>query len=89
MPQPDPSFLSPHDGGVLLLRALAWVCAEPTRAERLLALTGLDPSTLRSHADAPDMLNAVGAYLAAHEPDLVACAGALGISPSALAGARA
>ncbi|MFM9827539.1 MAG: DUF3572 family protein [Sphingomonas sp.] len=72
----------------LALAALGWVVSAPDRAERLLSLTGLDPQTLRDHAAAPATLAAVLAFLEAHEPDLLACADALGVKPEALVAAH-
>jgi hypothetical protein len=76
-----------HDPAVLLLQALAWTCAESSRAERLLDLTGLDAADLRERAMEPDVLNAVGDFLRAYDPDLIACAHAIGVQPATLAGA--
>ena len=78
-PDPDPT--------VLLLGALAWVCGDDDRAQRLLTLTGIDADELRRHATDPAMLAAVGTFLADHEPDLIACASALDIAPATLAAA--
>jgi 2-hydroxychromene-2-carboxylate isomerase len=79
---------TPAEATVLGLRALGWTLAEPERAARLLALTGLDPEDLRARADAPPVLAALLGFLEAHEPDLVACADALDVAPSALVEAR-
>lgn len=79
-----------HDGGATLaLGALGWTLAEPARAERLLALTGLDAGELRARAGDPSLLAAVLGFLAAHEPDLIACAEAIGTTPDALITAQA
>ncbi len=59
------------------LRALVWTLAEPERALRLLAVTGLDPRDLRRRTGDPAVLAACLAFLEGHEPDLVACADAL------------
>jgi hypothetical protein len=72
----------------LALNALAWTVAEPNRAERLLALTGLTAGELRSSADRPATLAAVLGFLEGHEPDLVACAEAIGVTPADLVTAR-
>ncbi len=77
-----------EDAAGLALKALVWTLAEPARAERLLALTGLTPAGLRAGADAPAVLGAVIGFLESHEPDLVACAEAIGTSPAALVTAR-
>lgn len=72
----------------LALAALGWTVAEPSRAERLLALTGLDPTDLRARAGDPVLLAAVLGFLESHEPDLIACAAALEVKPEALIRAR-
>lgn len=75
------------DAAVTLLGALAWVCGDDDRAHRFVALTGIDVAELRTRATEPAILGAVGQYLADHEPDLIACAEALAISPATLAAA--
>jgi hypothetical protein len=72
----------------LALRALAWTLAEQTRAERMLALTGLTGDDLRARAADPAVLAAVLGFLEAYEPDLVACAEALEVPPARLVLAR-
>lgn len=73
----------------LALQALAATLAEPKRAERLLALTGLDVDELRGRADDPAILAAVIGFLESHEPDLVAVAEAVGTTPARLVAVRA
>jgi hypothetical protein len=73
----------------LALQALVWTLAEPTRAMRLLDLTGLHPQDLRASAGSPATLVAALVFLEAHEPDLIACAEGLGTTPAALVAARA
>jgi hypothetical protein len=77
-----------NDGEMLALGALGWVLADETRAERLLALTGLTPDGLRARVQEPDFLAAVLLFLENHEPDLVACGEALGVPPLRLVAAR-
>jgi hypothetical protein len=72
----------------LALSALGWTLGEESRAERFLALTGLTPQELRARVTEPSVLAASLAFLEAHEPDLVACAEALGVSPAVLVEAR-
>lgn len=72
----------------LALSALGWALADEARAQRLLALTGLSPDDLRQRLTEPALLAAILAFLEAHEPDLVACAEALGVGPDALVEAR-
>ena len=77
------------DADVLGLQALVWTIGEPDRASRLIADTGLDPDDLRARAGEPAVLAAVIGYLESYEPDLVACASALNVSPEALVAAHA
>lgn len=72
---------------ILALQALGWVLQDEDRAQRLLALTGLDPRELRSGLEDPAMLSALLGFLAGHEPDLVACADSIGVDPGKLAAA--
>lgn len=67
---------------------LGWVLGEESRAQRLLALTGLTPDALRAGLGDPGLLGAVLDFLCAHEPDLLAAAEALGIAPGEIAAAR-
>ena len=76
------------DPETLALSALGWTLAEPDRAQRLLALTGLAPEDLRQRLSDPGLLAAVLGYLEGYEPDLIACADALGVAPLDLVEAR-
>lgn len=77
-----------EDAPSLALRALVWTLAEPDRAIRLLEITGLTPSDLRTRASDPAVLAATLGFLENHEPDLIACAAGLGVAPAALVAAR-
>jgi 2-hydroxychromene-2-carboxylate isomerase len=85
MPNQPVTTMDPLLAGLAALGALL---AEPARAERLLATTGLDAATLRARAQDPQLLAAVIGFLEAHEPDLVAVAEAAGLSPEMLVSAR-
>ncbi len=76
------------DAAVLALSALGWVLGDGPRAERLLSLTGLTADELRAGLSDPALLGAVLDFLCAHEPDLVAAAQALNVTPALLAAAR-
>ena len=73
---------------MLALAALGWILEDNARAERLVALTGLTPDDLRARLGDPQVLSAILRFLEAHEPDLIACAEALGVAPTALVEAR-
>lgn len=77
-----------EDAEALALRALVWTLVEPERAMRLLSVTGLTPADLRSRAGEPAVLAATLAFLEGHEPDLIACAEALEVTPQALVAAH-
>lgn len=76
------------DAMTLALSALVWTLSDSARAERLLALTGLDADELRARAGDPVLLGAVLGFLASHEPDLLACADALELRPESFAVAQ-
>ena len=75
------------DTATLMFGACAWILADDARAERLLALTGMDAGHLRATIESPATLGAIGGFLLGHEADLIACADALGVDPAMLAAA--
>ena len=77
-----------NDDEALALGALSWTLSDDARAQRLLALTGLVPADLAARLQDRDFLAAVLRFLEGHEPDLVACASELGVSPARLVAAR-
>ncbi len=77
-----------NDPEALALSALGWALSDQARAERLLALTGLTPDDLRARLGEASVLAAILGFLESHEPDLLACAEALGVPPTALVDAR-
>ncbi|MET0271216.1 MAG: DUF3572 family protein [Sphingomonas sp.] len=81
---PPARTIDADQAAALGLSALAWTLSDDTRAERLVALTGLSPADLRSRLDDPTVLAATLAFLEAREPDLIACADALGVAPETL-----
>jgi hypothetical protein len=70
------------------LSALVWILGDEDRARRLLDLTGLTPEQLRAGLTDPGLLAAGLRFLESHEPDLVACAQAVAVSPAELVEAR-
>ena len=77
-----------NDAEAIALLALGWTLGDDARASRLLALTGLDPETLRARIGERALLAAVLRFLEAHEPDLLACAEALALTPLRLVETR-
>lgn len=73
---------------MIALSALVWILEQPDRANRLLDLTGLNPEGLRAGAGDPGLQAAVLGFLAHHEPDLIACAAAIGYEPASLIRAK-
>lgn len=80
----EPNSANEPDPQALALGALGWLLQSESRADRLLALTGLSPAALRVGVGDPAVLGAVLDFLAAHEPDLVGAAEALGVAPQIL-----
>jgi Protein of unknown function (DUF3572) len=72
----------------LALSALAATLTDERRAQRFLALSGIDTDDLRRRASEPSLLAALLRFLEAHEPDLIDVAEAVGVKPHALVAAR-
>jgi hypothetical protein len=77
-----------EEAETLALSALGWTLSDGDRAARFLALTGLAPEDLRDRLGDRSFLAATLAFLEAHEPDLLACADALGVPAAQLVEAR-
>lgn len=77
-----------EDDETLALRLVGWIVADSARADRMMGLTGLDPASLRASLSDPATLGALMDFVIGHEPDLLACAEALDISPAKLVAAR-
>ncbi|HKX77635.1 MAG TPA: DUF3572 domain-containing protein [Novosphingobium sp.] len=75
------------DPETLALTAIGWLLGDRDRTDRLLALTGMTPDSLRTGLGDRAVLAAVLEFLSSHEPDLLAAADALGVEPRVLASA--
>lgn len=76
------------DASALALGALSWTLMDESRADRLLALTGLTAEGLRARLGERGLQAAILSFLEAHEPDLLACAQNLEVAPAMLIAAR-
>jgi Protein of unknown function (DUF3572) len=76
------------DPFAVALAALAATLGSERRAQRFLDLTGIGTEELRRRAGDPDLLAALIRFLEAHEPDLLAVSGELGLKPELLVEAR-
>jgi hypothetical protein len=72
----------------LAIQALDYLSEEPERLGRFLALSGLDPRTIRGAARDPLFLAGVLEYVTADEALLVAFAEHIEMPPSYVAGSR-
>jgi hypothetical protein len=79
---------STNDAETLALSALAATLTDERRAQRFLALSGIDTDDLRRRAGEPSLLAALLRFLEAHEPDLIDVAEAIGVKPQDLVAAR-
>lgn len=77
-----------NDPVTIALAALAATLDDERRAQRFLDLTGIGTDELRRRAGEPALLAGLLRFLEAHEPDLLAVAKAIGVSPSDLVQAR-
>jgi len=72
----------------IALRALIWILSDDDRAQRLLALTGLNPDDMRASIGEAWLLSAAFSYLEGYEPDLIKCCNNIEIEPSDMTVAR-
>lgn len=82
MPAPTPT-----DAEALALLALATALSDERRARRFLDLTGIGTDELRSRAGDTALLAALIRFLEGYEPDLVAVAEAMDVTPAILVAA--
>jgi hypothetical protein len=80
--------ISTADAEAIALEVLQRLAAEPERLGRFLALSGLDPRSIRRAAAEPGFLAGVLEHVAGDEALYVELAGELGISPERLEEAR-
>jgi len=72
----------------LALQVVGWIVADQQRADRMLALTGLDAPALRTGLSDRATLTALMDFAINHQPDLLACAEEIGVSPARIVAAR-
>jgi hypothetical protein len=80
--------LTREDAEALALTALEFLGQDGERIGRFLAVSGLDPGSLRKASGEPGFLPGILDYLAADEALLVAFAEEAGIAPERIAEAR-
>jgi len=73
----------------IAVQALTFLATEPTRLARFLAISGLEPDSIRAAAAEPGFLAGVLDHLGADEALLVAFAAEAGIAPADVDRARA
>lgn len=71
----------------IALAVLGWLAGQDDRLCAFTTVTGVTPDTLRASAADPGFLAAVLDFVMADEATLIACAGALDLSPERIAGA--
>ena len=79
---------TPNDPHAIALSALAATLTDERRAHRFLDVTGIGTDELRRRAGDASLLAAVLSFLEAHEPDLIAVAEQMEITPEQLVRAR-
>lgn len=70
------------------LHVVGWIVGDQRRAERMLGVTGLSADGLRTAIGDPVQLGSILDYLLDYEPDLMACADALDVTPAQIVSAR-
>jgi Protein of unknown function (DUF3572) len=74
--------------GALAAAALGYLASDPEQLSRFLALTGIDPGSVRSAAGEPGFLAGVLEYMSGDERVLVAFAAHAGVAPAEIETAR-
>lgn len=69
------------------IAVLGWLAQEPDMLARFLALTGVQPSEMRSAASDPGFLGAMLDFILQHEPTLMAFCSATETQPEVVAAA--
>ena len=77
-----------EEAEAVALSALAYITGDEEVLGRFLALSGLEPGTIRAAAASPGFLAAVLDYVASDEPLLIALAKALDTKPERIMEAR-
>jgi len=72
----------------LAVAALGFIATESNELSRFLALTGIDPGSIRTAAKEPGFLGGVLAYIAGNEQTLLAFAAHAGVAPEEIEKAR-
>lgn len=72
----------------LAIAALGFIAGERDELSRFLALTGIDPGSIRTAAEEPGFLGGVLAYIAGSERTLLAFAAQAGVTPEVIEKAR-
>jgi hypothetical protein len=68
----------------IAIAALGYIAADPELLPRFLAITGIEPHSIREAAQEPGFLAGVLQFIAAHEPTLLAFAESAGVPPGAV-----
>jgi hypothetical protein len=72
----------------LAIVALGYIASDPEQLSRFLALTGIDPGSIRAAAEEPGFLAGVLGYITGHEPTLLAFATHASVAPEEIEKAR-
>jgi Protein of unknown function (DUF3572) len=72
----------------LAIAALGFIASERDELSRFLALTGIDPGSIRTAAEEPGFLSGVLAYIAGNEHTLLTFAAHAGVAPEEIEKAR-
>lgn len=82
------TWVNREEAEAFAARALGFLAGEPDRFGRFLALSGLDPSTMRQAARSPHFLPAVLDHLLGDDALVRAFAEAEGVTPETVGRAR-
>jgi hypothetical protein len=80
--------VTPEEAENVALAAFSFITSDEERLGRFMAVSGLQPDTIRSAAVSPGFFGAILDYVASDEPLLIALAKELNTKPEHIMGAR-
>lgn len=73
--------MSAEQAQSVAIDAISFLAGDPPLLGRFLAMSGIEPDQIREAAEAPGFYAGVLQFIAAHEPTLLAFAGAADVAP--------
>ena len=82
------TIIAPDEAEALALGAFSYIAGSEEHLSRFLALTGIEPHTLRAATESPGFFGAILDHVVSYEPLLIEIARALEVRPERIMEAR-